>query len=232
MIVLGNCGHWSGRHLLGSCLLGALLDYHGGKASTKLPQSNTHVLRVQFLKEMEKSEVTVQSRSDQSRARSPNRRPSHSRVASTPAYLHPGFLTDGERTPLLRHRSMDDTDAIADDEKGGVAGGTILGIHNLAIVAPQFIVSSGPQLSSTRRLLTGSQRYLWLPVSYSVLQMRKSRTTRLTTPSTLARPACLGCCALAVCVLWYVQCLTKCFLIAHDSPGCGAHRPCRSANKH
>ena len=84
--------------------------------------------------------MTIQGRADARRGASP-RRPSHSRVLSTPAYLYPGYLSDGERAPLLRHRSMDDSDAIVDDNEKGVAGGTVLGIHNLAIVLPQFIVS-------------------------------------------------------------------------------------------
>lgn len=71
----------------------------------------------------------------------PQPRPSHTRVASTPAYLHPGFLSDGERQPLLRARSMDDGDIQDQDVSGPIAGGTVLGIHNLAIVAPQFIIS-------------------------------------------------------------------------------------------
>jgi solute carrier family 45, member 1/2/4 len=59
-------------------------------------------------------------------------------VLSTPAYLR-----HNEREPLLRARSMDDSDAVAEDElsdKSPSAGGTVLGIHNLAIVMPQFIV--------------------------------------------------------------------------------------------
>lgn len=96
---------------------------------------------MEFLKEMEKPDANL-VRGQNPRGRSPMRRPSHSRVASTPAYLHPGFLAQGERQPLLRNRSMDDSDAIADDESSSpVAGGTVLGIHNLAIVCPQFIVS-------------------------------------------------------------------------------------------
>lgn len=71
----------------------------------------------------------------------PTTRPSHARVASTPAYLHPGFLSDGERQPLLRARSMDDADILDSEAAAPVAGGTVLGIHNLAIVLPQFVVS-------------------------------------------------------------------------------------------
>jgi hypothetical protein len=56
-----------------------------------------------------------------------------------------------ERTALLtRRHSMVDTTELDDDEddrmksesSGPVAGGTVLGVHNLAIVFPQFVVSS------------------------------------------------------------------------------------------
>jgi solute carrier family 45 protein 1/2/4 len=80
-------------------------------------------------------------RADPSPGPSSGPRPSHTRVASTPAYLHPGFLSDGERQPLLRARSMDDGDVSDQEAAGPVAGGTVLGIHNLAIVMPQFVIS-------------------------------------------------------------------------------------------
>jgi solute carrier family 45 protein 1/2/4 len=49
-----------------------------------------------------------------------------------------------ERRPLLRRRSQDQLDSALDTDTNGapVAGGTVLGIHNLAIVTPQFIVCS------------------------------------------------------------------------------------------
>lgn len=66
------------------------------------------------------------------------RRPSHSRAISTPAprNLH------NERQPLLRRRSFDEYEAEALDAETvtPVAGGTVLGVHNLSIVAPQLIV--------------------------------------------------------------------------------------------
>ncbi|KAF8917872.1 MFS general substrate transporter [Mucidula mucida] len=64
-------------------------------------------------------------------------RPAHTRTLSTPG------LRVGERQPLLRRRSLDEFDAGSDDIPPAtpVAGGTILGVHNLAIVMPQFIVS-------------------------------------------------------------------------------------------
>jgi solute carrier family 45 protein 1/2/4 len=45
-----------------------------------------------------------------------------------------------ERQPLLRRRSFDEFDA-RDDQTKPVAGGTVLGIHNLAIVFPQFFIA-------------------------------------------------------------------------------------------
>jgi solute carrier family 45 protein 1/2/4 len=70
----------------------------------------------------------------------PSRRPSHSRVLSFPTPYRP---VNGERQPLIRRRSLDQYDAIPEgmDSPPPTAGGTVLGIHNLAIVMPQFIVS-------------------------------------------------------------------------------------------
>jgi solute carrier family 45 protein 1/2/4 len=51
---------------------------------------------------------------------------------------------NGERAPLLHRRSLHELDVPPEAEEvtsAPLAGGTILGIHNLAIVAPQFIVS-------------------------------------------------------------------------------------------
>lgn len=66
------------------------------------------------------------------------RRPSHSRALSTPV---PRNLN--ERQPLLRRRSFDEYEAEALDAETAtpVAGGTVLGVHNLSIVAPQLIVA-------------------------------------------------------------------------------------------
>lgn len=71
----------------------------------------------------------------------------HVRAASTPAFNHyqseqPTRPT--ERTGLIRSMSTADIEGINDKvEYGGSkpAGGTIMGIHNLAIVFPQFLVS-------------------------------------------------------------------------------------------
>lgn len=67
------------------------------------------------------------------------RRPSHSRTRSTPAGRRNQAVN--ERDPLLRRRrSFDENEAGYVPEAESFAGGTILGIHNLAIVFPQFIV--------------------------------------------------------------------------------------------
>jgi solute carrier family 45 protein 1/2/4 len=135
------------RHLVGGRQLGAVRDHHGGGplVCVVLPLLTV----VQFLKEMEKPSDDSRGRTVDSGAARPASsttpaapRPTHTRVMSTPAYLTPGVLTDGERQPLLRHRSMDDGDINDAEQAGPVAGGTILGIHNLAIVMPQFVVST------------------------------------------------------------------------------------------
>ncbi|KIY74095.1 MFS general substrate transporter [Cylindrobasidium torrendii FP15055 ss-10] len=70
-------------------------------------------------------------------------RPAHTRSISSSAL--PATARSNEREPLLsRRRSHDDFDAHGDDveeEEVPVAGGTILGVHNLAIVMPQFVIS-------------------------------------------------------------------------------------------
>lgn len=77
-------------------------------------------------------------------------RPTHARTASTPLgwRSHPtspaGRASPDERTPLARSYSTADLDGANEMEytgQGPVAGGTIMGIHNLAIVFPQFIAS-------------------------------------------------------------------------------------------
>lgn len=69
-----------------------------------------------------------------------NRRASHTRTNSSPNLLRTVLLA--ERQALLpRRRSFDNQTDDGDNQKRApVAGGTILGIHNLAIVFPQFIV--------------------------------------------------------------------------------------------
>ena len=65
-------------------------------------------------------------------------RPGHIRNLSVPNQPS----TYGERQPLIRSRSYDDYDASSEDDmpETRLAGGTVLGIHNLAVVLPQFIV--------------------------------------------------------------------------------------------
>lgn len=73
-----------------------------------------------------------------------NRRTSHTRTNSSPNLIRTALLAErAERQPLLnRRRSFDNQTDNGDTQKRApVAGGTILGIHNLAIVFPQFIVS-------------------------------------------------------------------------------------------
>jgi len=70
------------------------------------------------------------------------RRPPHMRVLSSPDITR--RFAD-ERQPLIRRRSFDEHDVeITRPEipsPNPVPGGTILGLHNLAIVMPQFIVA-------------------------------------------------------------------------------------------
>lgn len=71
----------------------------------------------------------------------PERRPSHTRVLSSPPVRRRPVA---ERQPLLRRRSFDEYNETGADDASPVAqmaGGTVLGIHNLAIVMPQFIVA-------------------------------------------------------------------------------------------
>jgi len=77
-------------------------------------------------------------------------RPIHARASSTP--LGGGWRTSpnsparpNERSHLIRSYSTADVEGSGESMEytgsGPVAGGTIMGIHNLAIVFPQFIVS-------------------------------------------------------------------------------------------
>ncbi|EKM59137.1 uncharacterized protein PHACADRAFT_86979 [Phanerochaete carnosa HHB-10118-sp] len=70
-----------------------------------------------------------------------HRRPSHTRTLSTP--VRPTMQDIDEHQPLLRRRrSLEERHDMLDAPSAEpVAGGTILGIHNLAIVFPQFIVA-------------------------------------------------------------------------------------------
>ncbi|KAJ7904651.1 MFS general substrate transporter [Mycena olivaceomarginata] len=74
-----------------------------------------------------------------------NARPAHIRTLSVPVAgpRRGSDVRHDERQPLLRRRSFDAFDPTGEDvpPAARVAGGTILGIHNLAIVAPQLIVA-------------------------------------------------------------------------------------------
>lgn len=65
-------------------------------------------------------------------------RPTHTRNFSAPN-KPPRY---GERQPLIRSRSYDEYDTNTEDgmPETHLAGGTVLGIHNLAVVTPQFLV--------------------------------------------------------------------------------------------
>jgi len=81
-------------------------------------------------------------------ARTANRRASHTRTVSSPNILRTVL---SEHQPLLtRRRSFEDQADNEDVQKHTrVAGGTILGIHNLAVVFPQFLVGLYPMASYT-----------------------------------------------------------------------------------
>jgi len=70
----------------------------------------------------------------------PSSRGAHTRTVSTPDYT---LRHNGERRPLLRTRSHDEYETGQDEAEVSkpVAGGTVLGVHNLAIVLPQLLVA-------------------------------------------------------------------------------------------
>ncbi|CAE7228706.1 unnamed protein product [Rhizoctonia solani] len=108
---------------------------------------------MEYLKEMDDSARANRVAAAVAGNTGPSTRPGHSRVFSTPA--HPvrrlarstSAVNPNERTMLLRRYSMNMTEnemnmtELNVEGSGDVAGGTILGIHNLAIVLPQFFVS-------------------------------------------------------------------------------------------
>ncbi|KAJ7044476.1 hypothetical protein C8F04DRAFT_941814 [Mycena alexandri] len=75
-------------------------------------------------------------------------RPTHVRTLSVPVAGSRPRRGSNERTPLMRSRSYDAYDPTGEDvtPAARVAGGTILGVHNLAIVAPQLIVAIATSL--------------------------------------------------------------------------------------
>lgn len=85
-------------------------------------------------------------------------RPLHARAASTPVSAWHSMPSSParptERSPLTRSYSSADIEELGENMEytgsGPVAGGTIMGIHNLAIVFPQFVVS--PAILLARQL--------------------------------------------------------------------------------
>ena len=65
------------------------------------------------------------------------------RAVSTPLFRTKHQTTRNERQTLLHRRSASEHRESSEDPAKAqpVAGGTVLGIHNLAIVIPQFVVS-------------------------------------------------------------------------------------------
>ena len=99
-------------------------------------------IALQFLKEME--EIVEPTSPAQTRANSRIHSRAHSRTATGSASF--ANFSIPERQPLLS-RAVAAVESSYEEEVLGpvdrdrpVAGGTVLGIHNLAIVLPQFIV--------------------------------------------------------------------------------------------
>jgi len=123
----GNHFHQSSGNLLGCGDVGAFCYHNGGKMPFWFGSYLVN-RKSQVLKEGPPPQPSIV-------------RPSHNRVLSNPAIFR---RSSNERQPLIRRRSLDEYECEPGvDEAGPVApmaGGTVLGIHNLAIVMPQFIV--------------------------------------------------------------------------------------------
>jgi solute carrier family 45 protein 1/2/4 len=93
---------------------------------------------MEFLKELD--EMPAERNTDNRIATGTSQRPAFGRAISSPNIQR---AMTNERQPLLRRRSYQEYEAsvIEDGPVVPVAGGTVLGIHNLAIVFPQFIVA-------------------------------------------------------------------------------------------
>jgi len=93
---------------------------------------------MEFLKELD--ENAADPKPNHEATNQISRRTLRGRIRSSPQ-IHTD--TAHERQPLIRRRSYQDYEAAV--EQSGptvpVAGGTVLGIHNLAIVFPQFVVA-------------------------------------------------------------------------------------------
>jgi len=101
---------------------------------------------MEFLKEMNLAAASAQAAAPP-RPSAPTQSTSsglrHNRAVSTPALREAAQSSAAnERTSLLRRRnSLEERGGEEVENAGAVAGGTILGIHNLAIVMPQFVVA-------------------------------------------------------------------------------------------
>ena len=94
------------------------------------------LMNTQFLKEMGESSRQAQAQEPNTPGTPSGR--NHVRNVSMPEQHR--WRRTNERQPLLRRHSLgpeEDSEATGSKK---VAGGTVLGIHNLAIVMPQFIV--------------------------------------------------------------------------------------------
>ncbi|KAK4685424.1 solute carrier family 45, member 1/2/4, partial [Tremellales sp. Uapishka_1] len=129
-----------------ACWVQTVRHHHGGES-----RHETRLTK-QFLKEMDDQANSPKHTGNRSGppAVAFNNRPSHARAVSTPsgpwrgARSNPASPRPNERTPLARSYSsadVENADKIDYTGSGPVAGGTIMGIHNLAIVFPQFIIA-------------------------------------------------------------------------------------------
>jgi len=117
-------------------MLGTICYHHGGRPNTTPILQTTANFILQFLKELD----------EESAVPKPNPRTVEEMARRRRAISSPQTYPDtpNEQQPLIRRRSYEEYEA-AVEESGPVvpvAGGTVLGIHNLAIVFPQFLVSS------------------------------------------------------------------------------------------
>jgi len=120
------------------------------------------------------------------------------------AISSPQIYTDtiNEQQPLIRRRSFEEYE-VAVQESGPnapVAGGTVLGIHNLAIVFPQLIVRASLHLLVTLITVLAPRSRLY-PVLFSMLSMPISIRTLQVIIHTWARTALHGCFVLGAYVL-------------------------------
>lgn len=138
--IIGNSGHQFDWYMLGGSLLGSICDHYGGDITFFNVLQVETLTFPQLLKEMdEEASETTSNNSNLANSSRPRRPSSRNRAISSPS-----FPSDGpnEQQPLIRRRSFEDYEEVveADGSTAPVTGGTILGIHNIAIVFPQFAV--------------------------------------------------------------------------------------------